>query len=729
MVFLLVVGTALLTAAGPVRDTLAPPDLAAYEAASASAGRDADAHVKLALWCEAHGLRAERVKHLALAVLNNPSHAMARGLMGLVAYRGRWQRPDAVEQKVQKDEQFGAVLAEYNARRAKAANTAEDQWKLALWCEEKELKAEAQAHLSTVVRLDPARDAAWKRLGYKKHEGRWITDTQLAAEKAEVQAQKEADRKWRPLLAKWRSWLKDKNQNKRTDAEQALAEVTDPRAVPSVWAVFARGDAAAQKLAVQLLGQIDSAGASRALATLAVFSDSVEVRRTATETLRRRDPREFANLLIALLRKPIKYEVRPVAGPGSPGALFVQGKQFNVQRLYAPPALPNIRLFAGEPIYFDGYGLPYVMRYTGQYTDVRHRVLFSDTMTLAQLPNFHPSDPAVAAVADQFRGDANLYHRLGPNNRGLFRSDPTRYKETVPISFNQVSTTTTPMAADFQIPIGRIMLEYEKSAAAAQMQLQSDVAAVDAYNTDVTQSNDRVVQVLNEVSGLDQGSDIELWKSWWVNLQGYAYTPPPEQPVPTVVQNVPLAYVPQAISPQPTPQAVGPSTTTVSPVRGVIDTPMPSCFGAGTLVSTLSGLKPIEGLRVGDRVLAQDLATGTLSYRPLVFVHHNPPSPTFLIKLAGETIVSSPFHRFWKARRGWVMARELKPGDTLRILGGLVEVESVEPGPVQPVFNLDVAEDADFFVGRQGALVHDNTLPDLRLAPFDAPPKLAAAAP
>jgi hypothetical protein len=31
-----------------------------------------------------------------------------------------------------------------------------------------------------------------------------------------------------------------------------------------------------------------------------------------------------------------------------------------------------------------------------------------------------------------------------------------------------------------------------------------------------------------------------------------------------------------------------------------------------------------------------------------------------------------------------------------------------------------VADDNDFFVGRVGALVHDNTLPDLREKPFDA---------
>ena len=76
-----------------------------------------------------------------------------------------------------------------------------------------------------------------------------------------------------------------------------------------------------------MLGQIDAPAASRALALLAVFERVGRGPPAATETLRRRDPREFAGLLIALLRDPIKYEVRPVGGPGSPGALFVEGKK------------------------------------------------------------------------------------------------------------------------------------------------------------------------------------------------------------------------------------------------------------------------------------------------------------------------------------------------------------------------------------------------------------------
>ena len=71
----------------------------------------------------------------------------------------------------------------------------------------------------------------------------------------------------------------------------------------------------------------------------------------------------------------------------------------------------------------------------------------------------------------------------------------------------------------------------------------------------------------------------------------------------------------------------------------------PIALEAGTAVRTLRGTAPIETLRVGDQVLTMNLKSGALGFHPVVVVHHNPPSKTFRITLAGETIVSSPFHR------------------------------------------------------------------------------------
>ena len=98
--------------------------------------------MKLALWCEAHGLESQKLRHLAVAVLSDPSNAMARGLMGLVEYGGKWRRPEAVADAIKADPARADLLAEYAGRRVRTPVKPEPQWKLALWCEEKGLKDE-----------------------------------------------------------------------------------------------------------------------------------------------------------------------------------------------------------------------------------------------------------------------------------------------------------------------------------------------------------------------------------------------------------------------------------------------------------------------------------------------------------------------------------------------------------------------------------------------------------
>ena len=73
--------------------------------------------------------------------------------------------------------------------------------------------------------------------------------------------------------------------------------------------------------------------------TLAVFSPAAEVRQVAIADALPARPRDFVRLLVDRLRDPIKYEVRPVGGPGSPGVLFVEGKEFDVRRTYGTPAV------------------------------------------------------------------------------------------------------------------------------------------------------------------------------------------------------------------------------------------------------------------------------------------------------------------------------------------------------------------------------------------------------
>jgi hypothetical protein len=218
-------------------------DLSAYQAAKAQAGFDSEANVRLALWCEAHGMEAERLEHLAIALRSNPGQAAARGLLGLVSYQGDWQTPSSVAKQAESD----ALLAEYNTERERTPDTADGHWKLALWCEEKGLKPEARAHFTAVTQLAPGCSEAWRRLGCQPYKGQWLSAEQVAAEHAEDELQNKADRYWDPQLETWKKQLW-RGGDERKNAATALASVRDPRAVPAIRRFLGKEDPELQLL-------------------------------------------------------------------------------------------------------------------------------------------------------------------------------------------------------------------------------------------------------------------------------------------------------------------------------------------------------------------------------------------------------------------------------------------------------------------------------------------------
>ncbi len=618
-----------------------PVDLAAYETARKKAGHDPDAQVKLALWCEAHGLNAERIKHLALAIAADPSHALARGLAGLVSYQGKWSKPEDIGEKIQTDPAYQTVIREYLDRRARTADKADAQLKLAAWCADKGLKEQALAHYSEVTRLDPSRDVAWKHLGYKKHGNRWVKPGDAAAQKLEAEHQKHADQLWKPRLEKLRESLESTHAARREKARSGLADVTDSRAVPMIVKVFAGGNEQLQLTAVQMLGQIEGASASITLAELAVSSASAEVRRSATVTLAQRDPRDVVGRLIALVRRPFKYRVKPGNGPGSTGELYVDGERFDVQRLYRFPTL-DFRL------------VPYVPITANMSNDEMAAVSANGAMPVR-----------------------------GLNGRVVY-----------------VAGMAQVAAEQRQQMIAAAEAETLQRDQAVQQGLENDVRTIDNANAQIAQTNDRVLPVLSTLTGQCFGAEPISWQKWWTDQLGYVYQSNQPETKPTYTETV---TVPDITIPVPV------------PVRS-----HSACFAAGTLVHTIDGPRAIESIQLGDRVLSQNASTGLLVFEPVLATHHNDPSPTLRLLIGGETIVATGIHRFWKPGKGWTMARDLKAGDRLRMVGGVVEVQSIEPDATQPVYNLDVAENRDFFVGNKGLLVHDFSFVQPVAAPFDS---------
>jgi hypothetical protein len=570
---------------------------------------------------------------VALAI--DPQNAAARGMMGLVSYGGRWLSPEKVGETVKADEAMAAKLAEYEAKRRATPETADAQWELALWCEKNGLKAEATAHLTAVTRIAPRRTEAWRRLGCQLYKGRWLSAEQVAAERVEDEAQKTADKHWQPIFEKWKKELVFNNP-KREQAVAALNEITDPRAVPSIHRILGRGNRAQQEMAVQLLGQIECPASSHALAALSLFDRWPEVRLFAIKELKRRDPRDFMDAMIGLMRHPLEFHVTPVGPSGEPGVLVIEGDRTRTQRVYEVP-----QLVAANP---DGLG--YVA------TDANGRTVVIGPTKPKEVLIFLAESPEA-----QLRDMAALEQRAA----GFMRMAHTRTQQT----------------------------------------LQQDIAWLNLFNSKVDRGNQMVGATLKQITGESFGGDPDAWLSWWNDKLGLSYERTEPTYKKTTVQVVPVPIVFQVHH---------------------------SCFAAGTPVSTLTGPRPIESLKVGDVVLSQDTVTGALGFQPILGVHHNPPAETVRIRLKDETLVSTPVHRFWRPGRGWSMARDLKPGDSIRTVGGRAEVVGIQAEAVQPVFNLDVAQNHSFFVGSGKALVRDNSLPPSMLTPFDAEPSLAAIA-
>jgi hypothetical protein len=382
----------------------------------------------------------------------------------------------------------GATSLAHEYRRRKLPDTADAHVELGTWCKRIGLKAEAEGHFIAALELDSGHAGAWKGLGIAHYNGGWLSAEQRIACAREANAQREADRKWKRLLQQWKTWLAE--DASRAKAEQRLAEVSDPRAVPAICSVFAAGRAGDQKLAVQLLGQVQSLASSRRLALLAVSGICPEVRRAAMETLRWRDPLEFADLLIGLVRDPIQYSVRSVGGAGVPGTLTVKGASIDLERVYSPPPPPNLSIAPTDRVTFDARGLPTIFRHTDE-TALPFVWLCKGYMF-----------PSGAII---------------PPHVGV------------------------------TIQLGEMWVENWKAARSAQRQLNDDAAAIQFANDLEHAANAQVVDVLSRCVGERLPVDREACRRWWFKRLGQTPIRRSESLHPTLTEMVPLDYLPRNV--------------------------------------------------------------------------------------------------------------------------------------------------------------------------------------
>ncbi|MCK6483274.1 MAG: HEAT repeat domain-containing protein [Phycisphaerae bacterium] len=209
-----------------------------------------------------------------------------------------------------------APWEEYDRIKGDYPDTADGQFRLALWCETRNLNAEARRHYERVIELNPDHLSARRALGYVRADGQWRRRGDSASKPARAAADKPArpspeEKLIRELITRWHVRVSDIFKGRLEGRDPAspqfangrsqILAIHDPLAIPALSAVLSRGDVPVRRLLVDALASFEADEATMNLLVVALLDPHPTIRRAAADALiPRRDERVIQRLRKAL---------------------------------------------------------------------------------------------------------------------------------------------------------------------------------------------------------------------------------------------------------------------------------------------------------------------------------------------------------------------------------------------------------------------------------------------
>jgi hypothetical protein len=214
-----------------------------------------------------------------------------------------------------------SALDDYVVLREKDRSTAEAEYQLGVWCEEHNLKDLAQVHYKRTVELDGYFEAAQRKLGHVRMDGRWLNADEVKEAQGFVKykgrwvtpEEKERREMLAASAAEGSAWVKRLKTirdaylsgpvERSREAERRLLDINQPIAIGPVLQVLGEDPTPALRaIASQILGGIPGPQAANGLVGRFLQEEDPNVCRMTLDQMARRESSEIVPLLTRSLR-------------------------------------------------------------------------------------------------------------------------------------------------------------------------------------------------------------------------------------------------------------------------------------------------------------------------------------------------------------------------------------------------------------------------------------------
>lgn len=324
-----VLGVCYLATANETR-----PSTSSDEPSSAAVTDKAIELVGRALKAEMNGDIFARERHLNAALLSQPDFAPNHW------YQGSLLGPDekwiSVEEAIELSKGH-ALLNEYTTLRAKQPRNVAGQWATAVWCAQKGLGIQCRAHLLNILMRDPEHKPARLALGHQLVGGEWMSPKQVSKLLADTEATRAATAKYGEQVTRLLVVASNDSHFGKVAAKEKLLAIQDSAVIPVIEAAAQNLGDKASLIVVECLARFDNQAASLAIARIATYSPSAEVREYALKELKQRSLYDYVPQLLNAMSSPIAFSTVPVFKPN--------GELKGFQQAFAKEGMSEKRLW------------------------------------------------------------------------------------------------------------------------------------------------------------------------------------------------------------------------------------------------------------------------------------------------------------------------------------------------------------------------------------------------